>query len=233
VTPPIRRWLRAALASTVLVAASTAVNALLEPHVPALGLGVLYLLAVVPIALVYGSAAASVVSVASLAAFNYFFLPPRYTLDPGTSQDWSVLVAALVVSQLAARSQRETRRSARLADQQAHLAEEQAALRRVATLAARGTSPEELLATVVEEVGRAFPVESIGLARYESGATMTTGPSSSSSRCASGRRSPVAALSTKPNANGNLTHGERPGLYTSWSDQPTKEVRRCALVYSR
>jgi signal transduction histidine kinase len=56
----------------------------------------------------------------------------------------------------------------------ARLAEEQAALRRVATLAARGTSPEELFAAVVQEVGRVFPVESVGMARYESDGTMTT-----------------------------------------------------------
>jgi signal transduction histidine kinase len=172
-----RRWLHAALASVVLVAAITAVIALLEPRVPALGLGVLYLLAVVPIALVYGFAAAGVVSVASMAAFNFFFLPPRYNLSPGTSDRWSVLVAflvaTLVVSELAARSQREARRSARLADQQARLAEEQAALRRVATLAAHGTSPEELFAAVVQEVGRVFPVENVAMARYESDGEMT------------------------------------------------------------
>jgi signal transduction histidine kinase len=56
----------------------------------------------------------------------------------------------------------------------ARLAEEQAGLRRVATLAARGTSPEELFAAVVDEVGRVFPVENVGLARYESDGTMTT-----------------------------------------------------------
>jgi signal transduction histidine kinase/ketosteroid isomerase-like protein len=56
----------------------------------------------------------------------------------------------------------------------ARLAEEQAALRRVATLAARGTSPDDLFAAVVEEVGRVFPVESAALARYEPGGTMTT-----------------------------------------------------------
>jgi PAS domain S-box-containing protein len=56
----------------------------------------------------------------------------------------------------------------------ARLAEEQAALRRVATLVARGASPEELFAAVVEEVGRVFGVANVGLARYESGATMTT-----------------------------------------------------------
>jgi K+-sensing histidine kinase KdpD len=100
----------------------------LEPPVPVLALGVLYLLAVVPTALIYGLAVAVAVSVPSMAAFNYFFLPPRYSLDPCTSQRWSVLaaflVSSLVISQLAARSQREVRRAARLAD-------EQAALRRV------------------------------------------------------------------------------------------------------
>ena len=97
-TPPIPRWLRAALASAALVAAVTAVIALLEPRVPALGLGVLYLLAVVPIAVVYGGAVAGAVSVASMAAFTYLFLPPRYSLDPGTSERWSVLAAFLVSS---------------------------------------------------------------------------------------------------------------------------------------
>jgi signal transduction histidine kinase len=129
-------------------------------------------------ALVYSSAVAGAVAVASMLAFSYFFVPPRHRLSPGTSERWSVLVAflvaSLVVSQLAARSQRQARRSARLADRQARLAEEQAALRRVATLAARGTSPEELFAAVVEEVGRVFPVDNVGLARYESGAMMTT-----------------------------------------------------------
>jgi PAS domain S-box-containing protein len=56
----------------------------------------------------------------------------------------------------------------------ARLVEEQSALRRVATLAAHGASPEELFAAVVEEVGRVLPVENVGLARYESGGAMTT-----------------------------------------------------------
>jgi signal transduction histidine kinase len=59
-------------------------------------------------------------------------------------------------------------------DQLARLADEQAALRRVATLVARGTSPEELFAAVVDEVGRVFPVELVALGRYEPDATMTT-----------------------------------------------------------
>ncbi|MEA2281823.1 MAG: hypothetical protein QOK21_2430 [Solirubrobacteraceae bacterium] len=170
-TSPVRRWLSAALTSAVLVGAVTAVIGIGEPHVPALGLGVLYLLAVVPVALVYGSMAAAAVSVASMAAFNYFFVPPRHTLDPGTLNHWSVLLAFLVssltVSFLATRAQGEARRSARLADEQARLAEEQAALRRMATLVAQGAPAPRVFAAVTEEVGQLPGVDTARLARYE------------------------------------------------------------------
>jgi GAF domain-containing protein len=53
------------------------------------------------------------------------------------------------------------------------LAQEQAALRRVATLVARGVPPEEVFAAVTEEVGRLLPVESVAMGRYESDETMT------------------------------------------------------------
>jgi GAF domain-containing protein len=56
------------------------------------------------------------------------------------------------------------------------LAEEQAALRRVATLVARGTPPEEVFAAVVEEVGRLFSgvsVDYAGMARYEPDGAVT------------------------------------------------------------
>jgi GAF domain-containing protein len=49
----------------------------------------------------------------------------------------------------------------------ARLAQEQAALRRVATLVARGTPPEKLFAAVTEEVGQLLPVDSVNLCRYE------------------------------------------------------------------
>jgi signal transduction histidine kinase len=47
------------------------------------------------------------------------------------------------------------------------LAEEQAALRRVATLVARGASPEAVLAAVTEEVGQLLPVDFADMGRYE------------------------------------------------------------------
>jgi signal transduction histidine kinase len=161
--------LSAVLTSLALVAVITAVIALLEPEVPALGLGVLYLLAVVPIALVYGVAAAGAVSLASMVAFSYFFLPPVHKLSPGTPERWSVLLAflvsSLVVSQLAARSQREARRSARFAQQEA-------ALRHVATLVARGVPQPEVFAAVVEEVGRVLAGTTVSMGRFGSDETV-------------------------------------------------------------
>jgi GAF domain-containing protein len=47
------------------------------------------------------------------------------------------------------------------------LAEEQAALRRVATLVARGAAPEEVFAAVTEEVGRLLAAPYVHLIRYE------------------------------------------------------------------
>jgi signal transduction histidine kinase len=52
------------------------------------------------------------------------------------------------------------------------LAEEQAALRRVATLVARGTRQEEVFAAVVEEIGRLLPIELASMARYASDGTL-------------------------------------------------------------
>jgi len=47
------------------------------------------------------------------------------------------------------------------------LAEEQAALRRVATLVARATPPEQVFAAVAEEVGRLLAVDFAILVRYD------------------------------------------------------------------
>jgi PAS domain S-box-containing protein len=55
----------------------------------------------------------------------------------------------------------------------ARLAEEQAALRRVATLVASGTRPEEVFAAVVNEVARLLSVDLANACRYESDDTFT------------------------------------------------------------
>src|SRR5258707_963054 len=61
----------------------------------------------------------------------------------------------------------------RESDELGRVAEEQAALRRVATLVARGVAPEEVFAAVPEEVGRLLGTPRAALARYESDDTVT------------------------------------------------------------
>jgi hypothetical protein len=54
------------------------------------------------------------------------------------------------------------------------LANEQAALRRMATLVARGAPPVEVFETVIAEVARLIPADSAALSRYEADGTGTT-----------------------------------------------------------
>jgi GAF domain-containing protein len=53
------------------------------------------------------------------------------------------------------------------------IADEQAALRRVATLVARGAAPEEVFTAVAGEVGQLLPVDQAALCRYEPDGTLT------------------------------------------------------------
>jgi two-component system sensor histidine kinase KdpD len=96
--------------SVAAVGAVTAVIFLLRDHVPVLSLGVLYLPAVLAVAVLYGLVYAVAVSIASMAAFNFFFLPPLHTLALRDSENWLALgvylVTAVVVSELATRSRR-------------------------------------------------------------------------------------------------------------------------------
>jgi two-component system, OmpR family, sensor histidine kinase KdpD len=108
-----------ALASVAAVAVVTGAIELLKPHVPVLSLGVLYIFAVLPVAIVWGLGFAAGVAVLSMLALNFFFLPPLYTLTLADSRNWFALavflVTAIVVSELAARSRRQARESALLA----------------------------------------------------------------------------------------------------------------------
>jgi len=116
----LRWWSLGVLAGAALVALVTAVIALLEPHVPVLSLGVLYVFAVLPIAVFWGIALAIAVSVASMLAFNFYFLPPTHTFTLQDSRNWFALgvfvVTSVVVSELAARSRRRSTESALLAE---------------------------------------------------------------------------------------------------------------------
>jgi two-component system, OmpR family, sensor histidine kinase KdpD len=94
----------------LLVAAATGLVFALKPVAPVLSLGVLYLVAVLPTAIVWGLAVALPVSVASMLAFNFFFLEPVHTLRLRHTENWVALAVylavAVAVAQLASRARR-------------------------------------------------------------------------------------------------------------------------------
>jgi signal transduction histidine kinase len=87
------------------------------------------------------------------------------TTDPSPSEfapHWDASLAELLGTAIAN------------AETRTRLAEEQAALRRVATLVACGTPPEDVFAAVAEEVGRLLPVDFAIMGRYEADRTVTS-----------------------------------------------------------
>ena len=141
----MRRLATGLLVSIAAVAAVTAAIDVLEPHVPVLSLGVLYVFAVLPVAVVWGRWLAVAVALASMLAFNWFFLPPVHTFTLADARNWFALAVylatAVVVSELAARA----RRRAAAAEQRER---ESALLAELATELLRGRELEEELSEV-------------------------------------------------------------------------------------
>ena len=96
--------------SALAVIVSTLVVWALTSIAPTLSLGVLYVFAVLPVAVLWGIRWALAVAVASMLAFNFFFLPPVHTFRLNDSTNWFALTAysvtAVVVGELAARARR-------------------------------------------------------------------------------------------------------------------------------
>jgi two-component system, OmpR family, sensor histidine kinase KdpD len=108
------------LLSLGAVAVVTGAIFALEPVAPVLSLGVLYLFAVLPVAALWGFRLAAFVSVVSMLAFNFLFLPPTHTLRLADSENWVALavylVTAISVSELAAGARRRADEAERLAE---------------------------------------------------------------------------------------------------------------------
>ena len=92
---------------------TAAVTALLIPfreHINSTTIALAYLLDVLFVALFWGSGPALLASVLAVFCFNFFFLPPLYTLSIAHSENWIALFAffttALAVGQLSAREKR-------------------------------------------------------------------------------------------------------------------------------
>ena len=76
----------------------TAAIAVVKPYVPVLSLGVVYVFAVLPVAVVWGLAYAIPVSVASMLAFNWLYLPPTHTFALRDGANWFALAVYLVTA---------------------------------------------------------------------------------------------------------------------------------------
>ena len=170
--------------AATLIGAETLLVYLLEQVAPGMAFGVVYLLGVLVISTGWGFGLAVTTSVASALAFDYFHVQPG-SVVPDSAADL-VAITMFVIVALAANTlagvarartaeadQRrheadERRREADLAAARAHaLAELQAALRRVATLVARGVTPAEVYAAVATELARCLGVYYSALWRYE------------------------------------------------------------------
>ncbi len=69
-----------------LVAAATAISALIDPFISPTNLVVIYLLTVVLAAVYLGRGPAVMASILSVAVFDFFFVPPRYTMVVADSE---------------------------------------------------------------------------------------------------------------------------------------------------
>jgi two-component system sensor histidine kinase KdpD len=169
--PPLRSVGAAALEVVLAVAAATAGVAALQATAPAAGLGILYLLAVLLVAIRRGQTAALLTAVLSVLTLNYLFIVPRHRLTIAHSQDvvelTVLLIAAVVVGRLAAAG----RRQAAEADSRARIA---AAREREANLLAEAASAileGRTIAAELERIGRRVAAATgAGSARVELGA---------------------------------------------------------------
>jgi K+-sensing histidine kinase KdpD len=160
-----------------IVAVTLVIGALKHVMDPAALTG-LYLFAILPVAIGWGFWQAGVTGLASYLTFDFFFEPPVHSFTFADGEAAAALaisvVTAYVVSELARRAHmraREARARAREAEEarasQRMLADEQAALRRVATLVARGLSTAEIFEAVTREVGLLCEADLARMERFE------------------------------------------------------------------
>jgi len=102
----LARYVGAVLA----VAAGTGLLGVRREHINSATVGLGFLLVVLFVAILWGSKPALLASVLGMLSFNFFFLPPVYTLTIADPQNWVTVTAffitAVAVGQLSARARR-------------------------------------------------------------------------------------------------------------------------------
>ncbi len=165
-SPPL--WLGIVVAAVVIVTETLLVQFLgrLEPR---MSFGAVYLLGVLIISFGWGIGLAVVTTLVSAAVYLEVHLAGNGLL-PDNPRDLVALAVfvpiALLANVLGAQARLRAAEARRAARQVSELARRQAALRRVATLVARGVSPSEIFAAVADEVANALEVGNATLFRY-------------------------------------------------------------------
>jgi signal transduction histidine kinase len=179
-SPPL--LLGIAVAALLIAGESVLVN-LLERVGPGNIFGVVFLLGVLVVATLWGFWVGTAMALVSAVVYVHFHhMQTGGTMTAVWEQNWVAITIFLVVALAAAGLAGLARTRAAEAIQRrwqveaSHrelgaLAEQQAALRRVATLVARGVTPSEVFAVVADELARCLHVVNAGLLRYEADGT--------------------------------------------------------------
>ena len=168
------------------LAAETAVTLWLKALAPGDAFGVLYLIGVLIVSTGWGLGLAAATAMVSALAYDYLRKWPDVSGVLNRVEDWVVVVvfvAVALVAQILARFARTRAADAEARRREAEasreelsvLAEQQAALRRIATLVARGVPASEVFPAVTQELARSLGVANAALWRYESDRSATLG----------------------------------------------------------
>jgi signal transduction histidine kinase len=164
-SPPL--WTGIVVASVLIVSEALVVG-LLGRIAPYDIFGAVFLLGVLVISAVWGTGLAVMTTLVSAAVYLEIHLGAGVV--PTRPQDIVALAVflpiALLANALVGQARVRAVEASRAADRDGELAQRQAALRRVATLVARGAAPSEVLAAVADEVATALGVGNAALFRY-------------------------------------------------------------------
>jgi signal transduction histidine kinase len=173
----LRRRLAGALTGLVVLPLLTVVLTRLRDLVNLPSQTLLYLLSVVVVALVGGLVPALAAAVVAAVLLDHYFIPPLYDFAVADPDNVVALLAFLLVAGTAssvvglAARRREAEAlataNARSSEEFRRLAQEQVALRRVATLVARGLPAAEVFEAVAREAGRVLGAHSTNIVRFD------------------------------------------------------------------
>ncbi len=155
----VRETALSGLEIVLAVAAATGGVAALQSSTPVEGLAILYLLAVLAVAIRRGQVPALIAAVLSALTFNYFFLPPRHQLAIANSQDVVLLIVLLIAAVVVGRLAAVARERAAEAESRAGLAadreREAKLLAEVASAILAGESVDAQLESIAKRVALA------------------------------------------------------------------------------